>query len=142
MFLLHGVKVPEMCYASRREKGGEQERERENGRRITRGKAAVKAGQEQGGAVAWSQHRRGKDISGDKAGGQRTVRDTVVSGASSARHSHPALLADFLVCVHLGHKNLQDSAEISLLLLDCDIPQVTATCVFCPSVLHFARLTG
>ena len=29
MFLLHGVKVPEMCYASRREKGGERERKRE-----------------------------------------------------------------------------------------------------------------
>lgn len=49
---------------------------------------------------------QGKDVSGDKAGGEGTARDTVVSGAPSARHSHPALLADFLVCVHLGHKNL------------------------------------
>lgn len=69
-----------------------------------------------------------KDISGAKPGGEGKAWGTVVSGVSSARHSHPALLADFLVCVHLGHKNLQDSAEISLLALDCDISQFTATC--------------
>ena len=141
MFLSHGVKVPEMCYASRREKVGEGERKRERQKDHQReGSREGRPGAGRGSCLEPTS--RGKDISGDKAGGQRPVRDTVVSGASSARHSHPALLADFLVCVHLGHKNLQDSAEISLLLLDCDIPQVTATCVFCPSVLHFARLTG
>ena len=39
---------------NKRERKGENEREREHNRKITGGKAAVKAGQEQGGVAAWS----------------------------------------------------------------------------------------
>lgn len=54
------------CAMRAEERKGEKERERENGRRITRGKAAVKAGQEQGGAVAWSRHRGGRTFRGTR----------------------------------------------------------------------------
>ena len=83
--------------------------------------------------VIWS---RGADITGegryrvrgwrgeDSTGHNRSI---VSFGASCARPSRLALLADFLVYVHL-RPILQDSVEISHLILDFDISQFTATC--------------
>lgn len=87
-------------------------------------------------ARIWVSCLRGADITGEGRYRGRGWRwedsvghgcSIVSFGTSCARQSRLALLADFLVYVYLL-PILQDSGEISLLILDFDISQFTATC--------------
>lgn len=88
-------------------------------------------------ARIWVSCLHGADITGEGRYSGRGWRwedsmghscSIVSFGISCARQSRLlALLADFLVYVHLW-PILQDSGEISLLILDFDISQFTATC--------------